>query len=846
MRKNKMGLLTALAVVMLTGATGRAEAQHQVEAGAPSAQANTEKAGQTSTIAEKTAGMQKLGGYFNLYWDAKQGKLWLEIDKWGTEFLYQTGLPAGIGSNDIGLDRGQLGTTGIVRFDRVGPKVLLVQENFRYRAVSNDPDERRAVRDSFAESTLWGFTVAAEEKAEEKDRVLVDATDFFLRDAKGVAESLRNSRQGAYRSDGSRCAIYLPNTKNFPLNTEVEATLTFVGEDPGAFVHQVVPSPEAITVREHHSFVQLPPPGYKPRPYDPRASFYGIQYMDYATPISEPIVKRFMARHRLEKKDPKQAMSEPVKPIVYYLDRGAPEPIRSALLEGARWWNQAFEAAGYKNAFRVEMLPEDADLMDLRYNVIQWVHRSTRGWSYGASVIDPRTGEIIKGHVTLGSLRVRQDYLIAEALLAPYEKGKPPSQKMQQMALARLRQLAAHEVGHTLGLEHNYTASTVNRSSVMDYPPPYIKLGADGVPDLSDAYATGIGEWDKVSVTYGYQDFPAGADEHAALNKILHDAFARGLRFLTDQDARPPGSSSSLAHLWDSGTNAVDELNRLMQVRAAALRRFGENNIREGAPMATLEDVFVPLYMLHRYQVEAASKLVGGMDYTFALRGDGETPTQIVAPAEQRRALNAVLATLKPEVLALPDSLLKIIPPRPPEYDRGREHFKIRTSPAFDALAPAEAAAQQTLQFLFNPERAARLLEFHARNAENPGLQEVMEAIVNATWKAPHGEGYGEQVANAVDDTVLYDLMGLAANSGASDEARAMATLELHELDVWLGRQLARQQGVVDQAHLSFALRQIEQFEKDPKSIDLTPPAQAPDGPPIGTDEDGDLEWWNL
>ena len=800
----------------------------------------TEKSAQTPTIGEKAAGMQKLPGYFNLYWDAKQGKLWLEIDKWGTEFLYQTGLPAGIGSNDIGLDRGQLGPNGIVRFERVGPKVLLVEENLRYRAVSKDRDERRAVHDSFAESTLWGFTVAAEEK----DHALVDSTDFFLRDAKGVADSLRHLKQGAYHVDSSRCAIYPPNTKNFPLNTEVEATLTFVGDEPGAWVTQVTPSPEAVTVREHHSFVQLPPPGYKPRAYDPRASFFGIQYMDYAAPISEPIVKRFIARHRLEKKDPKAAVSEPVEPIVYYLDRGAPEPIRSALLEGARWWNQAFEAAGYKNAFRVELLPEGADTMDLRYNVIQWVHRATRGWSYGAAVVDPRTGEIIKGHVTLGSLRVRQDYLIAEALLAPYEKGQAVSPKMEQMALARLRQLAAHEVGHTLGLEHNYSASTVNRSSVMDYPPPYVKLGTDGVPDLSDAYATGIGEWDKVSIAWGYQDFPPGVDEHAAENKILNDAFARGLRFLTDQDARPAGSSSSLAHLWDSGTNAVDELNRLMRVRAAALKRFGENNIPEGAPMATLEDVLVPLYMLHRYQVEAAGKVVGGMDYTFALRGDGQTPTQMVAPAEQRRALSALLATLKPEALALPEPLLKMMPPRPPEYDRGREHFKIRTDPAFDALAPAEAAAQHTLQFLFNPERAARLVEFHARNADNPSFEEVLDAIFTATWKAPHGEGYNAQIANVVDDVALYDLMELAANDQASEEVRAIASQEVHDLYGWLKARKGTGEPIADQAHIAFALRQIEQFEKDPKRIDLPPPARPPDGPPIGTDED--WEWPNL
>ena len=793
----------------------------------------------TPTIAEKTAGAQKLPGYFNLYWDAKQGKLWLEIDKWNTEFLYQSSLPAGIGSNDIGLDRGQLGATRIVRFERSGPKVLLIEENLQYRAVSNDPEERRAVHDSFAESALWGFTVAAEDG----DHALVDATDFFLRDAHGIPATLRRTKQGAYHLDPSRCAISLPETKNFPLNTEVEATLTFAGEDPGPWVREVTPSPESITIREHHSFVQLPPPGYKPRIYDPRSSFFGITYMDYATPVSEPIVKRFTARHRLEKKDPKAAVSEPVKPIVYYLDRGAPEPIRSALLDGARWWNQAFEAAGYKNAFRVELMPEGADPMDLRYNVIQWIHRSTRGWSYGASVIDPRTGEIIKGHVSLGSLRVRQDYLIAEGLLAAYEKGKPVSPKMMEMALARLRQLAAHEVGHTLGLMHNYSASTVNRSSVMDYPPPLIKLAADGTPDVSDAYATGIGAWDKVSITWGYSDFAPGTDEHAALDKILLDAYGRGLRYLTDQDARPAGSSSSLAHLWDSGSSPADELNRLMQVRAAALKRFGENNIREGAPLATLEDVLVPIYMLHRYQVEAASKLVGGMDYTFALRGDSQVPTQVVAPAEQRRALAAVLATLKPETLALPESLLKIIPPRPPEYPRGREDFKIHTSPAFDALAPAESAAQHVLQFLFNPERAARLVEFHARDSANPSLDEVLEAVINATWKTPHPSGYNGQIANVVDDVVLYDLMALAANDHATDEVRAVASLKVHEIKDWLNLPAGGRQLIPDQAHVFFASQQIDQFEKDPKRLNLTPPVEPPDGPPIGSLATLDCDW---
>ena len=842
-----------LAVAMLCCISRtQARAQAKGEAGAE----------KTTSIAEKTKSMEKMPGYFNIYWDAKQGKLWLEIDKWGTEFLYQSSLPAGIGSNDIGLDRGQLGGTHLVRFERSGPKVLLVQSNLDFRAVSNDADERRAVRDSFAESALWGFAVAAEEG----ERALVDATEFFLRDAHHVPETLRRTKQGAYRLDASRCALYLPRTKNFPLNTEVEATLTFTGDEPGPWVRQVTPDAEAITVREHHSFVQLPPAGYKPRAYDPRSSFFGISYMDYATPISEPIVKRFAARHRLEKKDPNAAVSEAVQPIVYYLDRGAPEPIRSALLEGARWWSQAFEAAGFKNAFRVELMPEGADPMDLRYNVIQWIHRATRGWSYGAGVIDPRTGEIIKGHVSLGSLRVRQDYLIAEGLLAPYADGKvlPAGQdRAAQMALARLRQLAAHEVGHTLGLMHNYSASTVNRSSVMDYPPPLVKLGADGVPDVSDAYATGIGEWDKVSIAWGYSDFAPGTDERAALNKILLDGFGRGLRYLTDQDARPGSSSSSVAHLWDSGANAVDELNRLMQVRAAALRRFGEKNIREDAPLATMEDVLVPIYLLHRYQVEAASKLVGGMDYTFALRGDGQTPTQIVAAAEQRRALAAVLATLKPEALTLPESLLKMIPPRPPAYERGREDFKIRTYPAFDALAPAEAAAQHTLQFLFNPERAARLVEFHARDSANPSFEEVLDAVLNATWKSdragrllklvgpnamPDVDGaptYAAEIAHVVDDVVLYDLMALAANDKASDEVRAVAWLKVAELKGWLSNNvpLGSRRDLSDPAHIAFAVRQIELFEKDPKRLELTPPAEPPDGPPIGAMGDADDDW---
>ena len=789
----------------------------------------------SQTITDKVKGMEKFPGFFTFYWDAKAGKIWLEIDKWNTEFLYVESLPAGIGSNDIGLDRGQLGSSSIVRFDRTGPRVLLVAPNYSFRATTNNADERLAVKDAFAESTLWGFEVAAEESG----RVLVDATNFYLRDVHQVTNTLQRLQQGSYRLEPTRSAFYIPNTKNFPKNTEVETTLTFTGEPSGQLVRRVVPVPEAITVRERHSFVQLPEPGFKPRVFDPRAGFFGIDYMDFATPIQEPITKRYIARHRLQKKDPTQPVGEAVEPIVYYVDRGAPEPVRSALLEGARWWNQAFEAIGFRDAFRVEVMPPEVDPMDVRYNVIQWVHRSTRGWSYGNSLVDPRTGEIIQGRVSLGSLRDRQDLLIAEGLLAPYSNTNTASPKLMEMVLARLRQLSAHEVGHTLGLQHNYAASPVNRSSVMDYPAPRAELGPDGVPDLANAYATGIGEWDKVAIAYGYQDFAPGTNEPHALDTILSSAFARGLMYLTDQDARAPGSASSTAHLWDNGRNAVDELGHVMKVRAAALRRFGENNIREGAPLATIEEVLVPIYMYHRYQVEAAAKVVGGQDYTFSLKGKGDRKPQIVAPEEQRRALAAVLETLKPEALAVPDSLLRLIPPRPSGYPRSRETFRIRTQPVFDALAPAEAVADHVSGFLFNQERAARLVQFHARDARNPSLAEVIDRVLAATWKAPAASGYPGEIQHTVNLVVLTNLMSLAANERAANQVRAIAAWKLEQLKTWLNTQRRVSADENQRAFLYYAVEQIKRFQEDPKKMNLTTPQQPPDGQPIGA---GD--WW--
>ena len=786
-----------------------------------------------SAIQTKVAGMKSFPGYYEYYYDEKQDKIFLVVDKFNTEFLYVNSLAAGVGSNDIGLDRGQLGSERIVKFDRRGPKVLLVEPNYDYRAVTQNADEKRAVEEAFAQSVLWGFKV----EAEEDGKVLVDATDFFLQDAHDVIGTLRATHQGNYSLEKSRSAFYMPRTKNFPQNSEFEATLTFTGQPTGAYINSVVPTPSSVTVRQHHSFVQLPDDNYEPRKFDPRAGYFGISYYDYATPISEPIEKKFIARHRLQKKDPTAAMSEAVEPIVYYLDRGTPEPIRSALLDGARWWNQAFEAAGYKNAFQVEMMPEGADPMDVRYNLIQWVHRSTRGWSYGASVTDPRTGEIIKGHVSLGSLRVRQDFLIAEGLLAPYEEGKPVSNAMEAMALARLRQLSAHEVGHTLGISHSYSSSSESNASVMDYPHPYVKL-ENGKPDLSQAYDDKIGTWDKMAVAYGYQDFPDGTNESVALNSIIQNSLKAGLTFLSDQDARPLGGAHPYAHLWDNGHDAADELNRVLEIRSIVLKNFGEKNIKPGAPMATLEEVLVPMYFFHRYQTEASSKLIGGLNYRYALRGDGQLVTEMVSPAQQQKALDVLLKTISPSALMLPESLLRIIPPRPLGYSRHRELIKIRTELTFDALTAAETAADMTLGLVLHPARAGRLVEYHGRDPKQPSLEMVIDKLVGGTFKSPLKAGYEGSVQITVNQVLLSRLAALAVNEDASAHVRAIANLKLNQLKSWLAEQ--RNRANIDEdwkAHYVYCYDQIQRVHDNPEEYKEQKLLTPPPGQPIGHDD---------
>ena len=553
-------------------------------------------------------------GFMDFTYNNTSGKIFLKISDLDTQFLYINSLSRGVGNNDLGLDRGQLGGSRVVYFTKKGDKILLIQPNLRYISNSSNNLENKAVEEAFARSVLFSFNII--EKS--NNSYVVDLTPFIINDAHGVSQRLKNSNSGSYTLNKSMSAVELERTKAFPDNIEFDVILTFIGSPSGNLVSSVTPTPSNLTVNQHYSFVKLPDNNFNKRKFDPRSGSNPFIVYDYSTPIDEKLEQKFIVRHRLNKKFPNRDISIPVEPIIYYIDNGTPEPVKSALIEGGNWWNQAFESAGYKDAFRIEVLPENADPMDVRYNLIQWIHRSTRGWSYGASVIDPRTGEIIKGQVSLGSLRVRQDYMILSGLIDNPNKIENMN-LIKETSLDRIRQLSAHEIGHTLGFAHNYISSASNRSSVMDYPHPKIDI-VNGEINIDQAYSKDIGEWDKVSVKYAYTDFSDSVDEEIELNKIIEEASNKGLHFLSDSDSRPVGSANPFSHLWDNGEFPYQELDKLLKVRSIALKNIDLENLKNGETYDRIEDIFVPIYMLHRYQIEATAKAIGGVDYLYFVK----------------------------------------------------------------------------------------------------------------------------------------------------------------------------------------------------------------------------------
>ena len=660
-------------------------------------------------------------------------------------YLYAPSLRTGLGSATLRLDRGMLGPERILAFKRMGKKVAVVFENTKFRA-TGDAGTAEGGRTSFPTSIVAMLELISTEPG---GGLVVDLAPFLTRDTVGIAEALNDSGVPYGSAGGSAgggrgfrlvdglSAADPTSLKAFPDNVEVDALQTYASDQPGREVERIAEQmPGQLGFTVHHSFIRLPAPGFVSRKFDIRSGAGGQQYYDYGTPLGQDVVQQLANRFRLEKTDPAAARSTVKKPIVFYIDRAAPEPIRTALLEGVNYWKASFEKAGFIDGFRAELLPEGADPLDVRYSMVNWSNRLTRGWSYGGGIADPRTGEIVKGNVVIGALRVRQDMIIFEGLVGTAGNNTGTGQDPVRAALDRIRQLGAHEVGHAIGFMHNFAGSTQDRTTVMDYPGPRVLL-TDGRIDLSDAYAKGGGAWDDFTVDWLYGQPAPGVDPDTAARRKALAIHASGIRFVTDIDGRAPDTPSPWGSMWDDGPDPVAHLVHMAAVRTAAIAGFGPAVLRPGEALSNLRRKFVPVWLLHRYAVDAAGKLVGGIDYAYAVAGDNHAPPAPVPAATQLAALDAMLATLSTEALTVPNALvLPLSSPvnggGDPQFDQ--EVFRNAGSAAFDPLVAADVAAQITLDSLLAPARLTRVHEQHRRDPALPGLDVVLDRLTAATF----------------------------------------------------------------------------------------------------------------
>ncbi|MEN7342032.1 MAG: zinc-dependent metalloprotease [Pseudomonadota bacterium] len=782
---------------------------------------------------ELIEGLETRDGFFTIHSSPKRSVVLATLpapddNGLSLRMIYAGYLATGLGSNPIGADRGLWSDSQLLAVRRVGDHVIIERENTRYRADADNRYERQAVHESFARSVLWRGKVLA---TRVDGRILIDLSSFIVRDPLDFPGALSSAGQGDFVLDPARSFVDAEQLA-FPDNVELQSVLTFAGRSPGNEVQATAADPSAVTLTVHHSFVRLPDAGYDVRLSDPRAAAIDLTVYDFAAPLDEPLTRRLARRFRLQKKDPSQAVSEVVKPIVFYVDRGTPTEIQRALIEGASWWAEAFEAAGFRNGYRVELLPEGAHPLDIRYNVIQWVHRQTRGWSYGGGVYDPRTGEMLKGMVILGSQRVRQDRMIFEGLAGAEKTGTGESDDPVVLSLRRIRQLSAHEVGHALGFQHNMAASMDNRASVMDYPAPLVRLDEDGHLDFSAVYTNEIGAWDKFTVAWLYSEFAPDADIAMNLQRLIDDAYGSGLHFVADRHSRPISAAHPRGSLWDNGSDPVQGLVDALAVRQHALENFDLSVLAEGRSVSDLRTVFAPIYLYHRYQTLAAAKLLGGMSFDYAMNDGRAHSVAPVQADEQRAALDVLLTTLSPDVLMISKEIRQLM--LPPLYANepimARERIQSRTGVWFDASEAAAAAARLTYQVMLDPTRLARMQDMNRNNANSPSPTDVLSSVRDVVYS----NAADAQVYAAVQAQYLRQLMALNSNPNAAAGVRASAAAELSAI-----REMLSARRLPNSVTRISAQSQVDlvdaYFDGNGPSDNGSADAQVPPGSPIGS-----------